>query len=205
MRIKKVVLKDTLTRIALLVLQFDKADERFSKPIGFGAGMKIILKFSGSTVISITDYKLEEALHDTDWNNNLINPEWDRTMTSFGQLLNQVDNVLHLPDEINVEQIRSSINELMHRPLLNSCITETLENYLNHAHLKKVIYNADFKRTATAIVDTSTNEVAMQYATTADQQREIAQYLWIPLGVATEIEIEPLKNELEFRSFILTQ
>jgi hypothetical protein len=205
MRVKKVVLRDASTRIALLVLQFDEADETFCNPIGFGAGMKIILKFSGSTVLCITDYKLIEALHDRNRINDPIDPEWDRTMASFGQLLNQVDNVLHLPDEISVEQIRGSINELMHRPLLNSSITETLENYFDHSHLKKIIYRTDFQRTATAIIDTNTNEIAMHYSTNVNQQCEIAQYLWIPLEAATEIEIEPLKKKLEFKSFILNQ
>jgi len=201
MRAKKIIVKDVMTVMPVIVLQFDETDQEFCDQSGSGTGLRIILKIYGQRVSCVAGYKFAGKRGKT-LEGMAVPFDSDGTISSFAEMLDQVQNIQHLPDEINVEDTRMALIDLRHRPLVKDIITDELDNFTDHSKLRKLIYKNWLGHHGTALIDIEFGNLVTYYSTSRDWKEQVAEYLWIPLQAATEEQAEPFKEELEFKELL---
>jgi len=200
MRAKKLHLKDTYTHIPVVVLQFEAVDEDFCKQVGIGTDLKVIIKFTGKRAACIAGYRFSDKYETLE--EKVLPLELDGTIGTLAIILDQVNNIQHLPDVLDVEETRLAMNAIEHPHILHEHIREVLDDYRDHDVMRKVIYYNYSDWTAVAIIDIEQKQMVFQMSST-DRDRKVAAYLWIPLEPATMEELDPFKEELDFKRVVM--
>jgi hypothetical protein len=201
---KFVKVRDYWTLIHFLLLQFEEVD----KETGFPPGLKIALKCDGRGVRCLGGYDLRDKFGGTI--QNLSRPMDDSgTTVAFKEMLHYVDSIRALPDEIDVENWRGEFFGLRgDHHFMPPQVRDILAEYPNR-DLRKVIYRKVIHlipslspRLHLAVVNVQDKDLLLDIDTAPELlEFRIAQFLWIPLEIATEDELigfnlGPLANDL---------
>jgi len=193
MKSKFVKVRDHWTLIHFLLLQFEEVDRKFAESAGFAPGLKVALRFYGREVSCIAGYDFGGTIK------NLSRPmDGDGTTVAFKEILHHVDSVRALPDEIDVENWREEFFVLkgdyyFMPPEVRNVLAEYPEDHLRKVAYRKTYYLlpelAPMLRLAIVnvqdkelLVDIGCNKELLDFCT--------ARFLWIPLEIATESELE---------------
>jgi hypothetical protein len=190
---KFVKVRDHWTVIHFLVLQFEEVD----KESGFAPGLKVALQVDGRGVSCIGGYDLREQFGATI--QSLSRPmDNNGTTVAFKEVLHFVDNVRALPDEIDVEDWREEFFGLKgDYYFMPPDVRQILAEYPHH-HLRKVAYRRGYALLPEvaptlhlAIIDVHDKELLTDIGSSPELlEFRIAQFLWIPLEMATEDELK---------------
>ena len=204
MKTKFVTVRDHWTLLHFLLLQFEEVD----KETGFTPGLKVALQCDGRGVRCLGGYDLREKFGGTI--QNLSRPMDDSgTTVAFKELLHYIDSIRALPDEIDVENWRGEFFGLRgDYHFMPPQVRDILAEYPNR-DLRKVIYHKVIHlipslspRLHLAVVNVQDKELLFDIDTAPELlEFRIAQFLWIPLEIATEDELRefnlgPLASDL---------
>jgi hypothetical protein len=204
MKTKFVKVRDHWTLIHFLLLQFEEVD----KETGFPSGLKIAVRCDGRGVRCFGGYDLRDKFGGTI--QNLSQPIDDNgTTVAFKEILHYVDSIRLLPDEIDVENWRGEFFGLRgdHHfmpPEVRNILAEYPERNLRKVAYRKLHYlmPALAPTLHLAVIDVQGKEILLDIGSSPELlEFHRAQFLWIPLEIATEDELKefnlgPLAKDL---------
>lgn len=176
---------DTDTVAYYLVNQLEEVDKQACNRIGIAPGFKIVSRFGGRKVETFAGYRFLPDSGYESIKSQSSGFDLDGTATAFGLLLSEISDISKLPDVVNVEAIRLSYVNTKASLFIPQELLDAIAEH-DRDELRKCIFESILINTV--IVNIITNEVVYSIKSTGDVERELAEYLWIPVREVSEEE-----------------
>jgi len=171
-----------------LVLELEEVDRAVCDGSSVLPGLRIVLRFEGRQVTCISGYELRDAKGGTVRQlTRAMEP--DGTITAFKEMLHYVEDIRHLPSEIDVEGWRIQFASLVASHFVGQAFQEVISE-LPSESLRKVAYlPRGHRQSHIALLDMEAREIVVDLASTNDFGYLVARYLWLPVKPATAEEL----------------
>jgi hypothetical protein len=188
MRSRFVTVRDTETAMKCLVLELEEVDGAFLNDSRIKSGLRIVLRFEGRQVTCISGYELRDAKGGTVAQLTQAMGT-DGTITSFKEMLHYIEDIRHLPSEIDVEAWREQYADLVASNFVGEAFQDAISE-LPSESLRKVAYlPRGHRQSHIALLDIDAREIVVDLASTNDFGYLVARYLWLPVKAATAEEL----------------
>jgi hypothetical protein len=127
MRSRFVTVRDSLTKMRCLVLELEEVDRAVCDGSRILPGLRIVLRFEGRQVTCISGYELRDAKGGTVAQLTKAMGT-DGTITAFKEMLHYLEDIRHLPSEI---ESRRGASNMPHLSLAISSVRRSKKQYLS--------------------------------------------------------------------------
>ncbi|MBE5090660.1 hypothetical protein IGI03_21820 [Bacillus thuringiensis] len=184
MKTKILQVYDEWTHMQFLLIQIEEVDLPKLIKREFSVGFKIIIDMTESKVAATSADKFYPDLYSESMEGRSRKISNDGTLDALSLLLNSVDDITHLPSEVNVKKIRGMRNNLNHRRIKNDLEDQGI--YLEEGTYKKVFYKNSVGTDNLALVDDS---LKLVYGKSAI--RDVKEdYYWITCDELEEVHFK---------------
>ncbi|MGR9594601.1 hypothetical protein [Bacillus thuringiensis] len=191
MKIKPILIKDTLTAIRYLVIQVEDSDKEFFSPEGIPAGYNIVIKILGTRVAAVGGIEFIPDYYSFD--DLSVGFDASATDDAFGLLLNVVNDISILPNEFNVRDIRTKGNQIRGKyPTIKKKLEELEEEIdVEDDTLAKALISKN-GHPILVILDKDLKILWETWSTDLNSMK--ADYLWIPIKEFDYNDLDKLRE-----------
>ncbi|MGA5658046.1 hypothetical protein ACPCZR_00355 [Bacillus bombysepticus] len=173
MKTKILQVYDEFTHLQFLLIQIEEVDLPKLIKRKFSVGFKIIIDMTESRVAATSGDKFYPDYYGERMGDRSRKISNNGTLDALGLLLNSVDDITHLPSQVNVKKIRGMRDSLNQRRI--KADLEEDDIYLEEGIYKKVLYKNSVGTENLALVDDSLKLVYGK-SSTGDVR---ADYYWL--------------------------